>query len=137
MARNLDLAPYEATERLIAHLTLVVGAAAAIGAALLFSVRAGVGVLLGAALAWIGFRWLEGALDAIVRVSTAKSGSADARVPIGGIARLVGRYALIGAVVCASFYLFNIPVVSMLVGLCALGAATILASLYEVLHSSS
>ena len=44
---------------------------------------------------------------------------------------------LIGVVVYVTFSIFKIPVVSMLVGLCALGAAAMLATLIEVLSPSS
>ena len=131
---TLDLAQGRLTERRIAQLTLVLGAVAAAGACLLFSVREGAGVLIGSALAWLNFRWLGGALDALVDVSAARAAQAKARVPLGGMFRMFGRYALIAAVVYVIFALFEVPVLSMLVGLCALGAAAICASLYEIMH---
>src|SRR5579862_522899 len=133
---TIEVARYRLTERRIAQLTLVLGVAAAAGAGLLFSIRAGVGVLIGSMLAWLSFHWLEGAMDALVQVSTAKEGASEVRVPLGSMFRLFGRYALIAAAVYAIFTLFNVPVLSMLVGLCALGAATICASLYEVMRSA-
>jgi hypothetical protein len=48
---------------------------------------------------------------------------------------LIARYFLIAVSVYANFIFFRIPILSMLVGLCALGAATIGASLYEVFQS--
>jgi hypothetical protein len=132
---TLDRPQSELTERRIARLTLAVGGLAAVGAGWLFSIRVGAGVLLGSLLAWIGFRWLESGLDALVRVSTARAAdSAKAGVPLGAVWKLLARYALIVAAVYVTFSLFQIPVLSMLVGLCALGAATILATLYEILH---
>jgi hypothetical protein len=131
---TLSPAPYELTEQLIARLTLGVGAVAAVGACFLFPARVAAGVLVGSVLAWLNFRWLAGALDALVRVSAASVEPAQARVPLGSIFRLIGRYVLIGAAVYVIFALFKVPVVSMLVGLCALGAATIGASLYEILR---
>jgi small-conductance mechanosensitive channel len=132
---TVDPAPYHLTEQRIAQLTLVLGALAAVGAGLLFSIRVGAGVLIGALLAWLNFRWLRKGLDAIARVSTARADSAKARLPVGSLVALLGRYSLIAAFVCAIFIVFKIPVLSMLVGLCALGAATIAASLYEILRS--
>ena len=132
---TVDVTTYALTERRIAHLTLVLGGIAAVGAYFLFSVRVAVGVLVGAVLAWINFRWLKSALDAVMRVSTAQAQSAKVRLPIGSLFGLIGRYLLIAVSVCAIFIFFKIPVVSMLVGLCALGAATIGASLYEVYQS--
>jgi small-conductance mechanosensitive channel len=129
---TVDPGPYHLAEQRIAQLTLVLGALASAGACLLFSIRVGAGVLIGAFLAWLNFRWLKNGLDSVVRVSTAQAGSAKARLPVGSLVGLFGRYCLIAASVCAIFIFFKIPVLSMLVGLCALGAATIVASLYEI-----
>src|SRR6266700_400425 len=133
----LDIAGYKLTERRIAQLTLVIGAAASVGAAYFSSIRMGAGILVGSVAAWISFQWLETALDALMQISTAQPDSVRARVPFSSILKFVGRYFLIGAVVCVTFFVFNIPVVSILLGLCALGAATILATLYEILHHAS
>src|SRR5258708_2113392 len=133
----LDIAGYKLTEKRIAQLTLVIGVAASAGAAYFFLTRMGAGILVGSVAAWISFRWLETALDALMQISTAKSDSARASVPFSSILKFAGRYALIGAVVCVTFFVFDIPVVSILLGLCALGAATILATLYEILHHAS
>jgi len=46
----------------------------------------------------------------------------------------VFRYALIGVAVYVIFKTLRVPLVSMVVGLCALGAATIAASVYEILR---
>ena len=125
------------TERRISWLTLALGAAAAVGAAVHYSIRAGAGVLVGAVLAWISFRWLERAMDAVTRASTAQAGSSEAHVPVSAYLGLFARYALIAAAVYATFSIFRIPVVSLLVGLCALGAAAITATLIEVLSPAS
>jgi small-conductance mechanosensitive channel len=130
-----NFAPYELTEQRIARLTLVFGAIAAVAAYFLYSARVGAGVMIGASLAWVNFRWLKNALDAVLRVSTAQTQASNVRMPIGSIFGLIGRYILIGVAVCVIFIFFRIPVLSMLVGLCALGAATMGASLYEVIKS--
>jgi ATP synthase I subunit len=124
---------YELTERRIARLTLAVGAAASLGAGLLYSWRTATGVLIGALLAWLNFIFLERAMNAVTRASTAQAGSPQARVPIGSYFGLFARYALIAGVVYVIFSRLQIPVLSMLVGLCALGAAAILATVWEVL----
>jgi hypothetical protein len=129
-----DPAQHRLTERRIAQLTLFLGALTAAGGWFLFSFRVGAGVLTGSVLAWLNFRWLEGALDGLVRVSTALPGTTEARLPVGSIFLLFARYALLAAVVYVIFFIFKVPVLSMLVGFCALGAATIGASLYEVLR---
>ena len=114
---------HELTERRIAWLTLIVGAVASVGAGFLYSFRVGAGVLIGALLAWINFRWLERAMDSIARASTAQAGSPQARVPVVSYLGMIGRYALIAGVVYVIFSRLQIPVLSMLVGLCALGVA--------------
>lgn len=129
--------PHVLTERRIAYLTLVLGGIAAVPAGFMFSVRVGAGVLIGAILGWINFRFLERAMDSITRASTAQAGSPDARVPVLSYFGLIARYALIAAVVYVIFSRFRIPVVSMLVGLCALGASAMLSTLMEVLSPAS
>ena len=130
---DVEQKPYALTERRIAYLTLILGAAAAVAAAFRYSLRAGAGVLIGAILAWINFHWLERAMDSVTRASTAQEGSPEARVPASSYLGLFARYALIAAVVYATFSLLRIPILSILVGLCALGAAAITATLMEVL----
>ena len=131
----VDVAPYALTERRIARLTLLLGAIAGVGACLLFSIRVGAGVLIGALLAWINFRWLKSALDTVTRAATAQSEASKARVPLGSVFGLIGRYLLLAVSVYVIFIFLGIPILSMLVGLCALGVATIGASLYEVFQS--
>jgi hypothetical protein len=127
----------ELTERRIAQFTLAIGCAASFVTSILFSMRAGVGLLIGALLAWGNFRWLERAMDSITRASAAQANSPEARVPISSYFGLFVRYALIAAVVYVIFLKFRIPVLSMVVGLCALGAAAMLATLIEVFSPSS
>jgi hypothetical protein len=128
-----DTAQSELTERRIAQYTLALGLAAAVAASFLYSLRVGAGLLIGAALAWLNFHWLERAMNAVARASTAQADSPEARVPISAYFALFARYALIAGLVYVIFSLFRIPVLSMVVGLCALGAAAMLASLMEVL----
>ena len=130
-------AQYELTERRIARITLIVGGMASIGASFLFSIRVGVGVLVGAVLAWINFRWLERAMTSVARASTAQAGSPEARVPVTSYLGMFARYALIAAVVYVIFSRLRIPVLSMLVGLCALGVAAMFATVWEVVSPAS
>src|SRR3981081_967342 len=132
---TVDVAPYALTEWRIAQFALVLGAITAIGACFLFSIRVGAGVLIGALLAWVNFRWLKSALDTVARAATAQVEPSKTRVPLASLFGLIGRYFLIAVSVYVIFVFFGIPVLSMLVGLCALGAATIGASLYEVFQS--
>lgn len=127
-----ETAQYELTERRIAHLTLIAGALAAVGAFYLYSIRVGAGVLVGAMLAWINFRWLGHALNAVMHASIAQAGSPQASVPALSYLGMIARYALIALAVYVIFSRLQIPILSMLVGLCALGVAAMTATLWEV-----
>ena len=123
------------TEQRIAWLTLAFGLAACAAAALAGSrVWAG-GLLIGAVLAWLNFRWLRRGLDALVAASTAQAGVEKPRVPLGTYFAAVFRYGLIALSVYVIFKVLRVPLVSMVVGMCALAAAAIAASVYELWHS--
>jgi small-conductance mechanosensitive channel len=122
------------TERRISRLTLVIGIVAGLIVAPLYDHRWGAGLLIGAALAWLNFRWLKRGLDALVTASTVQSESPKARVPLGTYFRMLFRYGLIAAAVYVIFVFLKVPLLSMVLGLCALGAATIAASVYEILR---
>lgn len=131
---SAQTADYARTERRIAWLTLLLGATAALVAVILRQWPWAEGLAIGAILAWLNFRWLKRGLDALVAASVAQEGLAKPRVPLGTWFRMIFRYALIALCVYVIFEYLKVPLVSMLVGLCALGAATLAASLYEILH---
>ncbi len=123
--------PARLAERRIVRWTLVLGFVAAIPVALWFSWRAGVGVFIGAVLAWINARWLQQALDAITKFSTAQAGAPKPRISGWLYVKFSGRYVLMGIVIYIMMTYFAVPVVSLLSGLLALGAATMAEFLYE------
>ncbi|MFI5092797.1 MAG: ATP synthase subunit I [Candidatus Acidiferrum sp.] len=125
---------YARTEQRIAWLTLLLGGAAALAAGAMRRWPWAAGLAIGAVLAWLNFRWLRRGLDALVAATVAQEGSAKPRVPIGTWFRMIFRYGLIALCVYVIFEYLKVPLVSMLAGLCALGAATLAASLYEILH---
>jgi hypothetical protein len=131
-AKGIEARSARRTEERIGWLTIAFGAAGALSATLAASWRWGAGVLVGAALAWLNFRWLQSGLDALKHVSVEQAGEAKARVPVWTWIKFAGRYALIVLCVYVIFVGFRVPIVSMLAGLCALGAAAMAASLYEV-----
>jgi hypothetical protein len=132
--RIADSPPAAVTERRISWLTLLIGLAAGLLVALLRERLWGVGLGIGAALAWLNFRWLRRGLDALVVASTAQAGKEKPAVPVLNYFGMLFRYGLIALAVYVIFEYLRIPLVSMVVGLCALGAATIAASVYEILH---
>jgi ATP synthase I chain len=123
------------TERRIAWLTLAFGLAASGAVAAATRNWAWTsGLAIGAVLAWFNFRWLRKGLDALVAASTAQAGAEKPRVPVGTYFRAVFRYALLALCVYVIFEFLRVPLASMLVGMCALGAAAIAASVYEVVR---
>jgi len=127
-------AAFARTEQRIAWLTLVLGGATAIIVAILRHPAWAEGLAIGTMLAWLNFRWLKRGLDALVAAATAQEGFTKPQVPVGTWFRLMFRYGLIGFCVYVIFEVLKVPLASMVVGLCALGAATITASVYEILR---
>ena len=128
----VKVTPAAQTEQRIAWLTLFFGALTAVAAALLHQPLWAGGLLVGAVLAWFNLRWLRQGMNALVAASQAQVGVPQPRVPIGAYFRVLFRYALIAVTVYVIFELLKFPLVSMVVGLCALGPAAIAASVYEV-----
>jgi hypothetical protein len=122
------------TERRISWLTLLIGSVAALLVALLRDRLWGAGLGIGAALAWLNFRWLRRGLDGLVLASTAQAGKEKPVMPLLSYFGMLFRYGLIAFAVYVIFKYLRVPLASMVVGLCALGAATIAASVYEILR---
>jgi hypothetical protein len=129
-----DSPPAAVTEQRIAWLTLLIGFLAALLVAVLRDRLWGAGLAIGSTLAWLNFRWLRRGLDALVVVSTAQAGNEKPVLPLLTYFAVLFRYGLIALAVYVIFEYLRVPLVSMVVGLCALGAATIAASVYEILH---
>lgn len=125
-----------ATERRIGWLTLVFGFLAGVVVSVLGSPDWGIGIVIGTLLAWLNFRWLARGLDALAVESLAQAGSQHPRVPVTTYLLAMFRYVLIALSVCVIFKILKVPLVSMILGLCALGAAAIAASIYEVVRPS-
>jgi hypothetical protein len=118
--------------RRIAWLTLLLGFLAALVVSFAKSPRAGLGIAVGTALAWLNYRWLDQTLGALVTVATAQAGSPQSRVPARIYWKFAGRYVLMGLAIYVTVHYFAVPLLSLILGLLALGAAAIVASLYEV-----
>jgi small-conductance mechanosensitive channel len=122
------------TERRIAWLTLAIGAMAGVAALFLRHVAWAAGLFVGTALGWLNFRWLRRGLDSLVAAAAAQAGRGKPKVPLSSYFLPLLRYALLGLTVYVIFEYLHIPLASMVVGLCALGAAAIAASVYEIWH---
>jgi small-conductance mechanosensitive channel len=132
VANAAESTPAALTERRISWLTLLIGLVAALLVALLRDRLWGVGLGIGTILAWLNFRWLRRGLNALVQASEAQADKEKPRVPLRSYFGMLFRYGLIASAVYVIFEALRIPILSMIVGLCALGAATIAASVYEI-----
>jgi len=121
------------TEHRIAWLTLFFGFAAALILAMLQRRPWATGLAIGTILAWLNFRWLKRALDALVAASTAQEGREKPRVPLATYFAALFRYGLLALTVYVIFIYLHVPLGSMIVGMCALAAAAIAASVWEIL----
>ncbi|MBV9887861.1 MAG: ATP synthase subunit I [Acidobacteria bacterium] len=121
-----------ATERRIAWLTPTIGVGAAVITAFAGRRDWGAGIAVGSILAWFNFRWLRQGMDAVAAAANAQSGATKTHVPIGTYFRALFRYALIALCLYVIFKVSAIPLVSMVFGLFALGAAAMAASVYEL-----
>ncbi len=70
----------------------------------------------------------------LVAASAAQAGAEKPRVPLGAYFGALFRYGLIALVVYVIFKILKVPLASMVVGMCALAAAAIAASVYELWH---
>jgi hypothetical protein len=130
----INASPYLATEKWIARLTLLLGALTAAPVAWIYGPVWGAGIFIGAILAWFNFRWLKQGLGALTAASTAQADNPKPQVPISTYFTAAFRYGLIALAVYVIFKYLNVPILSMIFGLCALGAATMAVSVYEILH---
>jgi hypothetical protein len=120
------------TEIRIGWLTLFFGAVGTVAAAVSGHPAWAGGLAVGTVLGWLNFRWLGRGLDALVMASTAQHGREKPVVPWWTYLLALFRYALIGLTVYVIFVYRNIPLASMILGLCALAAAAIAASVWEI-----
>jgi hypothetical protein len=139
--------PGEHVLRRIGWLTLGIGFAGAASAAFLGHPDWAKGIVCGTVLGWLNFRWLKRGVQAMVRSVSASASArqsvsaqetAENRQDTTGSAMptyllMAFRYALVALGVYVIFIYLHVPLVSIGLGLCALGAATIAASVWEVL----
>ena len=134
MAEPIATAIGAQTERRISWLTLLFGFSAAAIAAILSHNLWAAGLAIGTVLGWLNFRWLKRALDSLVVVSIAQEGREKPKVPVTTYLAVLFRYGLLGLAVYVIFMFLHVPLGSMILGFCALAAAAIVASVWEILH---
>jgi small-conductance mechanosensitive channel len=130
-----DDAFYAASERRIEYLTIAIGAAAAIAAAIIWGWRTAAGVASGAALSWINYRWLKQGVATLARLSTAQAGTEKARVPPSVYLKFFGRYALLIVAAYAILRGFKLSAASLLAGFFAVIAAVLVELIGQLFRS--
>lgn len=125
---------YVAAEHRIEWMTIAFGLAGALFVFLRWGWRPGAGVALGAALAWLNFRWLKQGVTALVKISTAQANSERARVPVSVYAKFFGRFALLLVVVYVILSRSWLPVAAVLGGLFAVVAAVMIELMWELVR---
>jgi len=125
---------YVTAEHRIEWMTLAFGLAGAAFAFARWGWRSGAGVALGAALAWLNFRWMKQGVTALVKISTAQANSEHARVPLSVYAKFFGRFALLLAVVYVILSRSLLPVAAVLGGLFAVVAAVMIELMWELVR---
>ena len=124
------------TERRIAWMTPLIGAAAALLVYFAHRHDWALGLFLGSLLAWLNFRWLRRGMDSLVAGSAAQQGLPKPRVPLLTYFAAAFRYGLLAIGVYVIFIYLHVPLVSLILGLCALGAAAVAASVWEILGTA-
>ena len=127
---------YAAAERRIGRLTLVLGLGAALLAGFLLSLPAGIGVGVGAVLAWVNYLWLKEAAHAFTQLAASQADTPRPHISPWVYVRFFGRYALIALVLYVMVARLAVPITSLLSGLLALGAAAMAEGIYEIFARS-
>jgi hypothetical protein len=125
---------YVAAEHRIGWMTLAFGLAGSVFVLLRWGWRPAAGVALGAALAWLNFRWLKQGVTALVKLSTAQANSEHARVPMSVYAKFFGRFALLLVVVYVILSRSWLPVAAVLGGLFGVVAAVMIELMWELVR---
>jgi hypothetical protein len=118
-------------ERRVNRWTLGIGGIAAAITWVAFTPRSAAGVLAGSVLAWLNAKWMQEALDSLTAHTRQQGAVPSARVSVWTWVKFFGRYGLMAAVIYVMFKYFDVPVVSILCGLLALGAAILAEFAYE------
>ena len=116
----------------VEYFTLGLGAAAIPVVVLRWGWLAAAGFLAGVLISWINFRWLKQGVRALTQSATAQAGEENIKIPKGAKLRLVARFALLLAVLCAILFGSWLPGGAVLAGLFAAVAAVLLEMMYRL-----
>jgi|SRR5215471_16125230 len=111
------------------------------------------GLLGGAVLGWLNFRWLARGIRAMIQAAVVQAetqlvsaesvgnqsseGSSSSALTAGTYLTLLFRYALVAVGVYVIFNYLHVPLVSIGLGLCALVAAIMATSVWEIVSSEN
>ena len=123
------------TVRRIIYLIPTFGAAAALLAALRSRWDWAGGLVFGSGLAWLNFWWMKRGVEALTSRTSDQAGEKKHRRRTATYVAVALRYALIGFALYGIFEYLHVPLLSLVIGLCAFAAATITASVWEILQS--
>ncbi len=123
---------HEQYSRRIQTYTIASGVIAVVVAAAMQKFLWSAGLAVGTTLACLNYRWMDQALGALVIAARAQEGAPKPVVPVSLYAKFMGRYLLIGLVLCVMVKYFRVPILACLIGLLALGSGTIAAALQDV-----
>ena len=138
--------PGEHVIRRIQWLTVEFGIASAVAALILHRIDWAEGLFAGAALGWLNFRWLQSGIRGVFESALAQAKAvpeggeppaSSANSATSGLLRafsMLFRYAFIALCVYVIFVYLHVPLMSIGLGLCALVAAIITASVWEALR---
>jgi ATP synthase I chain len=132
-----DEAFYAAAERRIEYLTIGIGAAGAGTASIVWGIRAGIGVALGALLSWINFRWMKQGIGTLARLSTTQQDAPEVRIPKWAYLKFLGRYVLLIIAAYVILRGFRSTAASLLAGLFAAVAAVLVESIGQLFRRTS
>ncbi len=129
---TLDAAYYRCALLRIERWTLGLGGAGALAVTLRGTGRAGAGVAAGTVLAWINFRWLQQGVAVFERLSTQQAEAEKVRIPKRVYIKFFGRYALLLAVLCATFFYSLLPPAAVLAGLFTPAAGVVAEGVHQL-----
>jgi len=123
------------TVRRIIYLIPAFGIATALLAAFLRRWDWAEGLIFGSGLAWLNFWWMKRGVEAFTSRTSDHASEKKRRGRTASYVAAALRYALIGFALYGIFEYLHVPLLSLVIGLCAFAAATITASLWEILQS--
>jgi hypothetical protein len=121
--------------RRIEYWTAAFGVAGALVAAVRWGWLQAVGVLAGATISWLNYRWLKQGVGSFAVLATAQAGAEKVHIPKSTYAKFFGRFVLLLVVLYAVLSRPGWPGVAVLCGLFAVIAGVLAEMIYHLLAS--